>query len=203
MAFKHYRKVLGYSSKLDPVQFKSNSDRWVLIYGATNHIGKLAAHVFAKNGYSLILVDSSLDKLQKLTDTLLRVFPHLKDENLAILNLNFAIWRDSTSLEYKIREVIDLDKQIPLLINCMSFLNEWQVCEDKLYHEVQFDQLYQYTGNTVIGFSVLLNFFTRLIVHKKQQSCLINITKKEVKPWDRTSYAMAFLRVLYYPIYYH
>lgn len=40
-------------------------------------------------------------------------------------------------------------------------------------------------------------------MHKKQQSCLINIIKKEVKPFDRTSYAMAILRVLYYPLYYH
>lgn len=178
----------------------------MLIYGATNHIGKLATHIFAKNGYSLILVDSSLDKLQKLRDTMARVFPHMGNEvqnRIHLLNLNFAIWKDSTSLEYKIREVIDLEKQVPILVNCMSFLNEWQVCEDKLFHEVQFDQIYQYTANTLIGYSVLLNFFTRMLVHKKHQSCLINITKKEVKPWDRTSYAMAMLRVMYYPIYYH
>lgn len=27
--------------------------------------------------------------------------------------------------------------------------------------------------------------------------------KKEVRPWDRTAYAMKILRVLYFPLYYH
>ena len=46
-------------------QILLNSTRWAIIYGATNHIGQTAAKVLAKHGYSLILVDSSLDKLQK------------------------------------------------------------------------------------------------------------------------------------------
>jgi hypothetical protein len=74
-----------------------------------------------------------------------QVFPHLIndqgkiEERVQILNINFGIWKDSTSLEHKIREVIDVKKDIPIMINCMSFINEWQVCEDKLFHEVQFD----------------------------------------------------------------
>lgn len=54
-----------------------------------------------------------------------------------------------------------------------------------------------------MGFTVFLNFFLRIVVHKKQQSCLVNIFKKEVKPFDRTSHAMEALRMIYYPFYYH
>lgn len=60
-------------------------------------------------------------------------------DRVKILNINFAIWRDSTSIELKIREAIDIKSHMPIFVNCMSFLNEWQVCEDKLFHEVQFD----------------------------------------------------------------
>lgn len=42
-----------------------------------------------------------------------------------------------------------------------------------------------------------------MVVDQKNQSCVINIIKKEVKPFDRTSYAMAILRFVYYPFYYH
>ncbi|CDW86441.1 UNKNOWN [Stylonychia lemnae] len=193
----------------DPFLVTQNKEKFVLIYGATNHMGQQTAKLFAKYNYSLILVDSSLDKLQKLSEELGKIFPGLTDdhgftsERIKIININFAIWKDSTSLEHKIRETITLSMEIPIFVNCISFLNEWQVCEDKLFHEIQFDQIYQYAGNTIIGFTIFFNFFSRLIVHKKQQSCLINLIKKEVKPFDRTSYAMALLRVLYFPFYYH
>ena len=99
--------------------------------------------------------------------------------------------------------MLDLSKKIVVFVNCISFLSEWQVCEDKMFHEVQFDQIYQYAGNTLIGFSVLFNFFMRMVVYQKHYACLINVVKKEIKPFDRTSYPMAMLRVMYYPIYYH
>eukprot|EP00347_Sterkiella_histriomuscorum_P010839 403374727 len=194
----------------DPFILNSlNPNKWVFIYGANNHVGQQAAKLMAKLNYSLILVDSNLDKLKNLAEDIGKIFPNMTNsqgytyERIKLLNINFAIWRDSTALEHKIREVVDINSCMPIFINCISFINEWQVCEDKLFHEVQFDQIYQYTGNTIIGFSIFFNFFTRMIVHHKQQSCVINLIKKEVKPFDRTSYAMAILRVLYFPLYYH
>ena len=35
----------------------------------------------------------------------------------------------------------------------------------KLFHEVQFDQIFSYLGNSTLGFSVLLNYFTRIHAH--------------------------------------
>ena len=43
-------------------------------------MGYLSASIFAKHNYSLILVDSSLDKLNKLRESLGRVFPHMTDD---------------------------------------------------------------------------------------------------------------------------
>ena len=47
---------------------------------------------------------------------------------------------DSTSLEKYLRTVIDLEKMdLPAIINCSGYGSYFQVCEDKLYHELQFD----------------------------------------------------------------
>lgn len=53
---------------------QQRQNQWVLIYGATTHIGTLASKLFfKKSGFSLILVDQNLDKLQKLKSDLLRI----------------------------------------------------------------------------------------------------------------------------------
>ena len=95
----------------------------------------------AKYGYSLILIDNDLTKLTNMKLDLYRIFPSIQEERqfVDILNLNFTQWRDSTSMEYKIREVLTIEKDVPIFVNCMAFINEWRVCEDKLFHEIQFD----------------------------------------------------------------
>lgn len=47
-------------------KFESNISKHVIIYGAGSHMGKLAASLFIKYGYSLILIDANLQKLQDL-----------------------------------------------------------------------------------------------------------------------------------------
>ena len=81
----------------------------MIVYGACNKIGSLVAKVFAQYGFSLILVDSNLSKLQAKKAELVQVFPHLKDtvegddvkrSRVKLLNLNFSIQRDSTAIEH-------------------------------------------------------------------------------------------------------
>jgi hypothetical protein len=194
-----------------------HTKHWVLVYGATNNVGKGIARVFAKHAYSLILVDSSLDKLQHLQNDMFRVFPGLLPfcpENagkqcVQIVNINFAIWRDSTSLEEKVREVYNLDgngsfKEVVAMVNAASLqAGPWQVCEDKMYHEVHFDQVFAYLGNSLLGYSMMLNFLLRLLVFTKEECMVINVLKKEVNPNDRTNLPMRFLRLLFYPMSYH
>jgi short-subunit dehydrogenase len=49
---------------------------------------------------------------------------------------------DSTSLEKHIRSVIDVENmKVEVIVNCSGFGGYWQVCEDKVFHEIQFDQL--------------------------------------------------------------
>ena len=99
-----------------------------------------------------------------------RIFPSAL---IQIVNLNFAIWKDSTSLELKVREIFQGEnagsfKDVSVLVNASSFANgAWQVCEDKLFHEVHFDQTYAYLGNALLGFTLILNFLTRILVYNK------------------------------------
>ena len=91
-----------------------------------------------------------------------------------------------------------------LFINCGSFATgAWQVCEDKLFHEVLYDQVFAYLGASLLGYTILLNFLTRLIVYSKQECVVVNFLKKRVLPSDRTNLPMQVLRRVYYPLYYH
>ena len=42
-----------------------------------------------------------------------------------------------------------------------------------------------------------------MIVYWKKPAVMINLVKKEVRPWDRSSYPMKILRMVYFPLYYH
>lgn len=89
-------------------------------------MGQLTSKVFAKYGYSLILVDSNLNKLQMLEEELNKVFMNIAiKDRIQIINVNFSIWKDSASLEAKLKDVISLEKDIPIFMNCISFINEW------------------------------------------------------------------------------
>lgn len=63
-----YRLIRGRSKLLPGVKnlasiAQSDEQKWVLVYGATNHLGTQVAKVFASHGYALVLVDSNLSKL--------------------------------------------------------------------------------------------------------------------------------------------
>ena len=104
---------------------------------------------------------------------------------MEIVNINFAVWRDSTSLEAKVREIFQLPsteeskynfRDIKLFVNAGSFsTGAWQVCEDKLFHELHFDQLYAYLGASLLGYTILLNFLARLIVYSKHECVVLNL----------------------------
>ena len=61
------------------------------------------------------------------------------------MQFDMCIYKDSTTIEHQIRETIDVEKmKLPIIVNCSGYGGYWQVTEDKLYHELQFDQLIYY-----------------------------------------------------------
>lgn len=43
-----------------------------------------------------------------------------------------------------------------MLINTSGYGGYWQVMEDKLFHELQFDQLTYYQSQTIHGFAIIV-----------------------------------------------
>ena len=95
--------ILKKRSKLLPISVGSNKlkretktieIKWVLIYGASSHLGKLVAKVFANHDYGLMLVDGNLTKLQDFKYELEQIFPHLagsgKQSLIRIININLG-----------------------------------------------------------------------------------------------------------------
>ena len=91
----------------------------------------------------------NLDKLKEVKNELTRMFPHLtqaaEEQRVELVNVNFVIWRDSTSQEARVCQIFQVPgiaeqgkvdfRDIQALINAGSMANgAWQVCEDKLLH---------------------------------------------------------------------
>jgi hypothetical protein len=89
--------------------------------------------------------------------------------------------------------------EIPIVINTSAFGGYWQVCEDKLYHELQFDQLINFQNQTILGYGMILQFVSRLVFHHKKNSLMLNIQKRPISPSDRRPLAMKILRWILRP----
>jgi hypothetical protein len=63
-----------------------------------------------------------------------------QDAQILLMQFDMCIYKDSTQIEYLLRETIDVENmEIPIIANCSGYGGYWQVTEDKLYHELQFD----------------------------------------------------------------
>lgn len=106
---KIFYAILKKRSKLLPVSLGSNQLKrdvqtkelkWVLVYGACSHLGKLVTKVFANHDYGLMLIDANLTKLQDFKHELEQIFPHLsgngKQSMIRIININLGTDSNST-----------------------------------------------------------------------------------------------------------
>tara|TARA_B110000285_G_C14682425_1_gene405334 strand:- start:30 stop:521 length:492 start_codon:yes stop_codon:yes gene_type:complete len=59
-----FRMVFRQKSRLlDIRNFENNKSKNVVVYGCCSHMGKLASNIMVKYGYSVILIDTNLEKL--------------------------------------------------------------------------------------------------------------------------------------------
>jgi hypothetical protein len=65
---KHiFRALFGSKQRLlDATKVKNNAGKHVIVYEASSHMGGLTANLMIKYGYSIILIDPCLQKLQDL-----------------------------------------------------------------------------------------------------------------------------------------
>ena len=54
--------------------FNENAGKHVIVYGACSHMGTTCTNILIKYGYSVILIDTNLHKLQNLRLQLTRTF---------------------------------------------------------------------------------------------------------------------------------
>lgn len=88
------------------------SDKYALITGATGGIGKAISTKFINDGYNLILVARSKDKLLSLKNELI---PIKHSANIKIQECDVS---DSDSVEFLFKNLKDLDINISILVNC-------------------------------------------------------------------------------------
>jgi hypothetical protein len=60
-------------------------------------------------------------------------------------------------------EMAPLNLQV--LVNCSGFGQDMRIYNEKLFHEMQFDQVMLSLGKQVLGFTLLVNYFSRVYAH--------------------------------------
>lgn len=103
--------VQGIAKMAAPDSEVSNqSDKIVMITGATSGIGRATAEVFARNGYRLVITGRRVERLEQLEI-------HFKESyNTAVQTLPFDV-RDITSVKNAIEQLDDEWQQVDILIN--------------------------------------------------------------------------------------
>ena len=91
--------------------------------------------------------------------------------------------------EYESRHSLPVPN-VRVFVNCMSLMPEAKVLSAKLFHEAQFDQIFNFLGSTTLGFSILLNYFARVHAYKQTSACLITFNNRVIMPWERDSNPM-------------
>ena len=196
---KVFFTILKRRSKLLPLaigslqskQIKNKSLKWVLVYGACSHLGRLTAKVFANHEYGLMLIDSNLTKLQDFKHELEKIFPHLAGADgqslIRIININLGTDHNSTHIEHKLHNAVfgkgytfqseetptrpeeskkqegipdtaevpcashvtegpsDVEEMkcpnISVFVNCAGLGKDIRSFNEKMFHEMQFDQV--------------------------------------------------------------
>ena len=95
--------------------------------------------------------------------------------------------------------IADDNLKMPIIINASGYGGYWQVCEDKLYHELQFDQLIYYQNQVALGFGLILVFFARKVFYHQKNALILNIQKRPIHPSDRRPLPLKILRWLLRP----
>lgn len=201
---------------LDMRSFEENKGKNVIVYGACSHMGTVTANLMIKYGYSVLLIDPNLQKLQDLKLQLLRTYLEQfekaadlgqlavdsdeVDARIRLMPFDMSKHMDSTSIEKYLRQYIQVEGMlVPVIINCSGYGGYWQVCEDKLFHELQFDQLAYFQAQTMLGYSIILQFFCRLVYDQRSNFLILNIQKRPIRPSDRRPLALKVLRIALRP----
>ena len=72
---------------------------------------------------------------------------------------------------------------ISLFVNCTGLDKDLTVLDQKMLHELQFDQISLSLGKQALGFTMLLSYFSRICAHFNQQSCVIHFRHEVLMPW--------------------
>lgn len=96
---------------------------------------------------------------------------------------------------------------VRVFINCVGLEKEMtQLGGQKLFHELQFDQISLILGKQTLGFTMLLNYFSRVHAHfDHKQSCVIHFRQEVLMPWQRHNQHLLLRvgRMLMHPVSFH
>ena len=128
-----FRVVFKRKMKLLNEDFDGNAKKHVIIYGACSHMGRITTSIFVKHGYSVVLIDVNLEKLQDSRLNIARTHceqftEETLNQRVKLLQLDLTANQDSNTLEKMFRSVLPIeqdDLEMPILVNTSSYGGSW------------------------------------------------------------------------------
>jgi 17beta-estradiol 17-dehydrogenase / very-long-chain 3-oxoacyl-CoA reductase len=139
---------------------------WALITGATDGIGKALCEELAREGFNIILVSRTLEKLKKVSESLLKINPDIKTHIIEYDFNNKNNLNDYTSTFSSIGETYD----ISILINNVGLDHH------NTFDRVKIDHIYSMINLNIIPQTMLTKIFLNKLNSRNKRSSIITLS---------------------------
>lgn len=141
-------------------------DSWALITGATDGIGKALCEELAREGFNIILVSRTLDKLKKVSESLIKVNPSIKTHIIEYDFNDKNTLNDYLSTFSTLQETYD----ISILINNVGLDHH------NTFDRVKIDHIYSMINLNILPQTMLTKLFLNKMNKRTKRSSIITLS---------------------------
>ena len=141
-------------------------DSWALITGATDGIGKALSEELAREGFNIILVSRSLQKLQKVSEDLLKINPRIKT---SIIEYDF-------DRKNKLDDYLSTFSSLQDNYDISILINNVGLDHHNTFDRVKVNHIYSMINLNILPQTMLTKIFLNKMNIRKNRSSIITLS---------------------------
>jgi len=142
------------------------NNTWALVTGATDGIGKKFCEELAKEGFNIILVSRSLEKLKRTSAQIKQLYPSIK---------TFEIEYDFSKLS-NANDYLQTFKNLQENFDISILVNNVGTDYEKMFKLLEMDEMYNYLNVNITPQTVLTRIFYDKMNKREKRSAIINLS---------------------------
>ena len=148
------------------LKVRYGKDTWALITGAADGIGKGFAEALAREGFNIILVSRTLEKLQKVESEIKLINKEIKTH---IIVYDFAKKKSLEEYKKDFKEVFN-KFEISILVNNVG------VGTSTFFKNMDIEEIYDHVSVNTIPQTLLTKFFLNRVLNYERKTAIINLS---------------------------